>query len=132
MGAMQRNKGKAGEREIANLLAELTGFDVRRKVRQLDGESDLEGIPGWCLEVKRHAKAPRGSIRRWWAQAERQAKAAGQLPALVYRQDRDEWRCVWPVAATLAMQAAHQWHGYEWTTEGSPAAFAAVVRESKT
>ncbi|NZA00578.1 hypothetical protein H0I39_00080 [Ottowia beijingensis] len=57
MGAMSRTKGKVGEREIAALLAELTGCDVRRRVRQHDGDSDLEGLPGWCVEVKRHARA---------------------------------------------------------------------------
>ena len=72
MGMMSRNKGKAGEREIASLLADLTGFDVRRRVRQRDGDSDLEGIPGWVVEVKRHAKATRASIRAWWAPGVRQ------------------------------------------------------------
>jgi hypothetical protein len=45
MGAMSRNKGKAGEREIAGLLSDLTGYKVQRRVRQRDGDSDLEGFP---------------------------------------------------------------------------------------
>lgn len=46
MSAMQRNKGKAGEREAAELVREHTGWDVRRRVRQHDGDSDLTSAPG--------------------------------------------------------------------------------------
>jgi hypothetical protein len=42
MGMKSRNKGKVGEREIASIVRALTGWEVKRKVRQLDGESDLE------------------------------------------------------------------------------------------
>ncbi len=132
MGAMSRTKGKAGEREVATLLAELTGCDVRRRVRQHDGDSDLEGLPGWCVEVKRHARATRACIAGWWAQAVTQAVRAGGIPLLVYRQDRDAWRAVWPVSVTLAPPTAAMWRGYEWTTEGSPEAWAAVFREITT
>ena len=41
MGAMSRNKGKTGEREAAALLSDLLGLDIRRRVRQHDGDSDL-------------------------------------------------------------------------------------------
>jgi Holliday junction resolvase len=129
MGGMSRNKGKAGEREIASLLADLTGFEVRRRVRQRDGDSDLEGIPGWCVEVKRHARATRASIRAWWAQAVAQAELAGGTPVLLYRQDRDEWRAVWPLSHTL-VGSAGTWTDYSWTVEGTPAAWASVVREA--
>lgn len=128
MGAMSRNKGKAGEREIAALLAGLTGCDVRRRVRQHDGDSDLEGLPGWCVEVKRHAKASRAVVAGWWRQAVDQAEAAGGIPVLFWRQDRDEWRAVWPLSAGAAGQAA-VWTGYESTVEGSPEAWAVVYRE---
>lgn len=65
MSRMQRNKGKDGEREAAALLAGITGLDIRRRVRQHDGDTDLEGLPGWSLEIKRYAAAPRGEIARW-------------------------------------------------------------------
>lgn len=129
MGAMSRNKGKAGEREISGLLADLTGCKVRRRVRQRDGDSDLEGLPGWCIEVKRHAKASRSTVAGWWGQAVRQADAEGSIPALFWRQDRDEWRAVWPLAVSLTMQRAAMWTGYEWTAESSIEAWAAVYRE---
>jgi len=129
MSAMSRNKGKAGEREIAVLLADLTGCNVRRRVRQRDGDSDLEGLPGWSVEVKRHAKATRATVAGWWNQAVRQAEADGGIPVLFWRQDRDEWRAVWPLAVSLTMQQAAMWSGYEWTAEGSIEAWAAIYRE---
>jgi len=129
MAAMQRTKGQTGEREIAGILADLTGFTVKRRVRQHGGDSDLEGVPGWSLETKRHASASRGDIRAWWAQAVAQARPAGLLPVLFWRKDRDQWRAVWPVAVHLAIQERDYWTDYEWTAEGPPEAWAAVARE---
>lgn len=139
---MQRDKGKAGEREIAALVRDLTGWDVRRRVRQHDGDSDLEGVPGWSVEVKRHRAAPRGEIARWWHQTVQQATGVATdptnaatariprlLPVLFFRADRDQWRAVWPVAVGMTYQTPEQWSGYEWTCEGSVAAWAAVARE---
>lgn len=128
MGAMQRTKGKVGEREVAALIAEHTGWEVKRRVRQHDGDSDLEGIPGWSCEVKRHASATRSEIAGWWRQAVAQAKGA-LLPVLFYRLDRDSWRAVWPAAVGLSVQCAEMWRGYEWTAEGTVEAWAAVARE---
>lgn len=127
MSAMQRNKGKGGEREAAALVRELTGWDVRRRVRQHDGDSDLEGVPGWTVEVKRHASATRSTFAGWWAQAV--AQAGDALPVLLYRLDRGEWRAVWPVAVHLAQQSGEMWRGYEWTCDTSLQAWAAVARE---
>ncbi|AST27994.1 hypothetical protein [Ralstonia pseudosolanacearum] len=126
MGLRSRNKGKAGEREIAALVRDLTGWDVRRRVRQHEGDYDLEGVPGWAVEVKRHASASRSDVRMWWEQAERQAQGEELLPVLFYRRDRDEWRAVWPVGT---VRRADAWRGYGWTVEGSVEAWAVVARE---
>jgi hypothetical protein len=100
---------------------------VRRRVRQHDGDSDLEGIPGWCVEVKRHAQATRAHLRGWWQQATEQAGAHGLKPALFYRRDRDEWRAVWAAGGLL---------DYAATVESSPATWAALAglasKESST
>ncbi len=127
MGAMSRTKGKAGEREVAALLRDLTGWQVARRVRQHDGDSDLDGVPGWSIEVKRHAHATRADIAAWWRQTAGQAGSA--LPVLFYRRDRDEWRAVWPLVVQMVEQHAATWAAYEWTCEGSLAAWAAVARE---
>lgn len=130
MAALSRNKGKVGEREIARELSDLTGWTVRRKVRQLDGESDLEGVPGWSVEVKRHASALPGDIAAWWAQAHAQAVASGPevVPVLFFRADRREWRAVFPAAIMLGLPPQER-PGYEWTCECSLQAWAALARE---
>ncbi len=95
MGKKSRDKGKQGERECARLIAELTGWEVRRRVRQCEGESDLEfvGVPGWSVEVKRAAKP---ALNAWWRQTVEQAKA-GEHPVLFYRIDRQQWVARWPL-----------------------------------
>jgi hypothetical protein len=129
MSAMQRSKGQRGEREAAAVIAALTGYEVTRRVRQHDGDSDLVGVPGWSVEVKRHKAAPRAEIASWWRQTEAQATRVAAIPLLVFKADRADWRFVWPVSVTLGLQVACMWRGYEWTCEGAPEAWAAVMRE---
>ena len=95
--------------------------------RQHGGDSDLEGVPGWSVEVKRHRTASRADIARWWQQT--LAQAGGLLPVLFYRADRGEWRAVWPLAITLAQQRADHWQGIEWTADTSVQAWAAAARD---
>ncbi|MCG3189304.1 MAG: hypothetical protein LKCHEGNO_01624 [Burkholderiaceae bacterium] len=129
MAAMSRTKGKVGEREIGALIRDLTGWEVRRRVRQHEGDADLEGIPGWCAESKRHARAGRADIAKWWAQAVDQAARVDQLPVLFFRIDRDAWRAVWPVALVLGAERSTGWLQYDLTAETSIAGWAAVARE---
>ena len=92
-----RDKGKRGESELAKLLSELTGFDVRRRVRQYAGDSDLEGLPAWSVECKRHGNpSPAFVWGVFWPQAVAQAQASNALPLLAYRADRGLWTFVWP------------------------------------
>jgi hypothetical protein len=126
---MQRTKGASGEREISAIVRDLTGFEVKRRVRNHAGDSDLTGIPGWSVEVKRHKTASRGEIKAWWQQAVSQC--GSELPVLFFRRDRDDWRAVWPVAVILGMQHAGMWADYQWTVEGSIEAWSAVMREVK-
>ena len=127
MGRMQRTKGQAGEREAAAQIRDHTGWDVSRRVRNAAGDSDLVGVPGWSVEIKRYATAARSDIAAWWMQCVSQA--GGKLPVLFYRLDRADWRSVWPAAVNLRIQHADQWHHYEWTVEGSIAVWAAIARE---
>jgi hypothetical protein len=124
MGATSRTKGNAGEREIAALIRDLTGCDVCRRVRQHDGDSDLMGVPGWSIEVKRHARALRGDIALWWRQAVEQARA-DERPVLFFRQNRDDWRAVWSLGAHLG----GEWSLYAMTVEGGAQAWAAAARD---
>lgn len=127
MGRMQRTKGQAGEREAAALIRDLTGWQVQRRVRNAAGDSDLVGVPGWSVEIKRYASASRADIAVWWAQCV--AQAGSELPVLFYRLDRSSWRSVWPLAVNLRVQHAAQWQGYDWTVEGTVAAWAAVAQD---
>lgn len=126
MGMKSRMKGKSGEREIAALIRDLTGWNVRRKVRQLDGESDLEGVPHFSVEVKRHATATRADIRGWWEQTREQAMAESKVPVLFYRKDRDDWRAVWSAASMIG---GSDWPEYELTIESAVEVWAAAARE---
>ena len=129
MTALSRTKGQSGERELAGLIRDITGWNAQRRVRQHDGDSDIEGVPGWSVEVKRHKAAGRGDIASWWRQAVTQAGKSGHLPVLFFRRDRDTWRAVWPAAVQLGVQSAEMWAGYAWTVEGSVETWAAVARE---
>ncbi len=105
-GRGSRCKGQSGEREVAAIIRELTGHDVRRRVRQHAGDSDLEGLPGWSVEIKRHASTPPGKLAEWWVQCVAQAQAAQAVPVLFWRSDRAGWRCAWPAALHLADRPA--------------------------
>jgi hypothetical protein len=98
MGAGNLTKGKAGEREAAQLLTTITGRPVTRRVRNHAGDSDLVGLEPWTVEIKRHRSASRATVDGWWEQAVRQTPK-GHRPLLLYRVDRGGWRAVWsPVA----------------------------------
>jgi hypothetical protein len=124
MSAMQRNKGAQGERELAALIADATGWTVKRRIRHHHGDSDLEGVPSWCIECKRHARATRSDIAGWWQQAVAQAARGDDKPVLFYRSDRDAWRAVWP----LGVHLGGDWAGYDLTVEGSVQAWATAAR----
>jgi hypothetical protein len=100
MSKMARNKGKRGEREIADIFIELMqgiekelwkkGYseEVKRNTLQSDrGGYDIVGIPGLAIEVKRQEVLQLGP---WWQQTLDQAK--GAMPVLIYRASRQPWR----------------------------------------
>ena len=92
MTAMQRRKGASAERELFALLSDLLGCVVRRNIGQARaGGADGLDVPGWAIECKR---CERLELVAWWAQATRQAEAAGRKPALFYRQSRRPWQAV--------------------------------------
>ncbi len=125
VGKLSRAKGQRGERELAGIVAALTGWECRRRVRQHAGDSDIEGIPGWSVEVKR-AAVP--NLREWWGQAVAQAAAGRCVPVLFYRLDRHDWRAMWPLAVLLAEQRSNYWIDVEWTCTTTIEAWAAVAR----
>lgn len=126
MSTFSRNKGKRGEREVARIIKEITGWDVKRKVRNLSGESDLEGVPNWSIEVKNCARL---ELPAWWRQTQAQAMFTRLHPVLFYKVPRKGWRAVWPVGVLIGKGPAHLWPDYDMTCESSVEAWAAVARE---
>ena len=57
MSNPQKRKGDQAERDAAALLADQLGLPIRRKLGagRADDEGDLEGLPGFTLEVKNYA-----------------------------------------------------------------------------
>jgi hypothetical protein len=101
---MQRNKGRAGEQEVARILRDQLGVDITRAWQRQAARtrnSDLDGLPGWAVEVKR-AKVWRND---WWVQTLAQADQEGSTPVLLYRLDGAhpgqpdgiKWRAVLPL-----------------------------------
>ena len=95
-----RSKGQRGEREAASLIMawaeEVTeylgtaGVELKRNLMQSrQGGYDLVGLDWLALEVKRHESL--AQISQWWKQAVAQA-GPGQVPFLMYRQNRSPWR----------------------------------------
>ena len=117
MSKMSRDKGKAGEREAANEISRVTGMRVIRRVRNRAGESDLIGVPGWDIEVKRYARISQADADRFWGQATDQAEIAGKRPLLVYRQNAAKWMARWPLNTVPGMESAGPEHWVEGSIE---------------
>ena len=88
-GRMSREKGKRGERELANALKAL-GHDARRGQQYSGTETsaDVVGLPGIHVECKRTE-----TLRLYEAleQAERDAGSSGDLPAVFHRKNGKPW-----------------------------------------
>lgn len=126
MSAMSRNKGVAFERLIARMLTESTGTTWRRRVRNLEGESDIvadDHALGHIVVECKHAN--KLALPAWWRQAQEQAdrqqpfvrpEALGgpgthtrAIPLLAYRQTGG------PIRVQLD---AHDVHAETWPAPG--------------
>lgn len=83
-----RNKGAAGERELA---AKLRGYGYKcRRGQQysgVNGDADVVGLPGIHIECKR---VERLNLSEAVKQAVRDAKAS-ETPAVFHRKNREDW-----------------------------------------
>ena len=104
MGKSQRSKGAAAEREVCKILNDELGLDLKRNLTQYQqSDGDIE-VGGWLLEVKRQENL---SLRTWWDQAVRQAENSELAPAVVYRQSRQPWKVIIPLAIISPMFDNH-------------------------
>ncbi len=83
-----RNKGAAGERELAAKLREY-GYQCRRgqQYSGANGDADVIGLPGVHIECKR---VERLNLSEAMKQAVRDAGAV-EVPAVFHRKNRDRW-----------------------------------------
>lgn len=84
-----RQKGAAGERELANLLKEY-GYDTRRgqQYSGINGDADVVGIPGLHIECKRVEKL---NLDAALEQSKRDARES-EMPVVIHRKNRQEWK----------------------------------------
>lgn len=103
-GRGKRNKGAAGERELAALLSDQLGFVVKRKLGQArDGGHDIQ-IGRFVIEVKRQERL---AIEEWCRQVEMACTTVANLnesgelgmpvPVVVFRRNGQPWRAVVPL-----------------------------------
>jgi Holliday junction resolvase len=135
-----RAKGAGAERELARVLHEKLGIRLVRNLEQSRrGGHDLIVDPTqngpvatqldrYAYEVKRHSRATPALLKTWWKQCCDQAERAGKLPALSYREDRQDWRLRLPLYALRP--DLPEADGLEWTADLSLPAFCLLIRES--
>ena len=102
MSNPQKNRGDRGEREIATLLTEITGYPVRRKLGagRADDTGDLDGIPDTTVQVKNYRDVMR-AIREAIDDLETQRLNAGTTHAVAFvRRPGGRW---------LAVSTVEQW-----------------------
>ena len=83
-----RNKGAAGERELANILKQY-GYDTRRGQQYCGaaGDADVVGLKGMHLEVKR---VERLNLYDAMEQSVGDAKES-EVPCVMHRKNRKGW-----------------------------------------
>ena len=88
MGKMSQRKGRSGEYELANILRDVYGYDVKRGSVFLH-QSDMVGLMGIHPEVKRVEKL---NIHTAMEQAKKEAEIRKDgLPTVFHRKNRTEW-----------------------------------------
>lgn len=87
MGKFSRDKGKRGERELANALRD-HGYDCSRGVQHSGGKDspDVKGLPGVHIECKR---TERFSLYDALAQA--QGDCGDKKPVVFHRRNNHQW-----------------------------------------
>lgn len=83
-----RNKGAAGERELAAKLREY-GYECRRGQQYCgaNGDADVVGLPGVHIECKRVEKL---NLYDAMKQSESDTKE-NEIPTVFYRKNRHDW-----------------------------------------
>lgn len=88
MAINSRQKGAAGERELANKLKEY-GYETRRgqQYSGANGDADVVGLPGIHIECKRNERL---NVYDAMSQAKSDAQE-GESPVVMWRKNHCEW-----------------------------------------
>jgi Holliday junction resolvase len=98
-GKSARNKGAAGERELAALLSDELGVVVKRKLGQArDGGDDIQ-VGRFRIEVKRRERL---QVVEWCKQVEA-CSGPSEVPVLAFRRNGEPWRVVLRVEDFITM-----------------------------
>ena len=87
MAVNSRNKGAAGERELAKILREY-GYDCRRgqQYSGANGDADVTGLNGIHIECKRVQK-----LNIYDAVNQAKSDTKGDIPAVFHRKNNCKW-----------------------------------------
>lgn len=88
MGKASRDKGKRGERELANVLRSY-GYDTKRGQQYCgaNGDADVIGLPGIHIECKRVER-----LNLYDAMAQSMSDARNdEIPVVMHRKNNCEW-----------------------------------------
>ncbi|MCP4651505.1 MAG: hypothetical protein GY853_15685 [PVC group bacterium] len=87
-----RSKGSRGEREFAQWIKDLLALNYlpKRNLEQVrSGGADILGVGDFVFEVKRVEKL---HLKKWWRQVKASVTSVNDIPVVVYRQNRKDWR----------------------------------------
>ena len=89
MGKAQRERGKRGERYVANRIRDRLGMQARRGVQYSGGPDspDVVGLAGYHIEVK---NVNRLDLHKAIAQSVNDA-SEDEVPIVVHHRDREPW-----------------------------------------
>lgn len=85
MGRLQRSRGAATEREVANYLSDQLGTVVKRKLGQARDSGEDISVPPFRIEVKRR----RGFAGMSFLTQAETGAAPGEIPLVIVRVDGD-------------------------------------------
>lgn len=93
MTTASKRKGDTAELEAARILADLTGWPVRRKLGagRTDDEGDLDGVPDTTIEVKNYADITRAVNDGLEDLQREQANAGTTFGAAMIRRRGGRW-----------------------------------------
>lgn len=110
MGKSSQRKGAQGERELANLIRDMWGYEVKRG-QVFNGQSDMIGLKGIHPEVKRVEKL---NIHKAMEQARTESeKRRDGIPVVFHRINREPWLVTLDLYDFMDMYG--EWHEKRYT-----------------